>query len=138
MARPVGRPPLVSLDDEEAQVKAFKKLVYQQAMSGKNVAYARLFADMTGLIKQRSEEKPKEVLDADSIIAAIKGASDQGIGGVEGTGVGEMPGRRMLLRPEIRNDKGRSKRPNPVRAVPPPDEPPSRPEDAPSGGDSES
>ena len=131
-----GRPPKIigrPSDSEEDRVRLFKDFVYMQAMGGKNVAYARLYADMNGLIQQRTEKKEERGINADEIAQAIEKVGRSG----KGPGVGEMPKRSRVLRRALRDDTRPGEGTDTLRAISPPDEPLQRDSDASPDSDSE-
>lgn len=134
-----GRPPKVigHLDDEDTErIKKFKDFVYMQAMGGRNVAYARLLADMYGLIQQRTEKKEERGISADDISKAIASLAGRGES-EENTGVDEVQRGRDVLRDEVRVYQGPGKGTDRLYAISTSDPAAEGVEAAQSGSDSE-
>ena len=109
------------MDDPEV----FRKMVFRQAMSGKNVQYAKLWAEMMGLVKQK--EGIKIELSADQIHDAVFGARGAGR---ESLRVGEVSGGRELLREQVRSDTGPGEGGGAIRDVAASDGPAGRAEES--------
>ena len=117
------------IDDPEV----FRRMVFKQAMSGRNVQYAKLWAEMMGLVKQK--EGIKIELSADQIHDAVFGARGAGIQDIR---MGQVQGGCELLREPLRGDTGPGEGGGAVRDVASSDGPAGCSEDAQPGSNSES